>query len=201
MWAYKRGGVTLPHLASGQAATLRHKDFSDKQPGDLIFYGIVPHHVAMYVGDNTVVEAPDVGIPVRRRTLQYDSTDRQNYVGAFPARATTSPNPVNAGNTTQTGNRGLAQIMAASYGWVGDQWSTLQKLWDRESGFNNYAKNPTSGAYGIAQALPESKYPYAGTEAGGSSARAQISWGLSYIKTRYGTPAAAWSHEQSAGWY
>src|SRR5699024_5986204 len=29
----------------------------------------------------------------------------------------------------------------------------------------------------------------------------QISWGLSYIKDRYGTPCAAWSHSEAVGWY
>lgn len=26
-------------------------------------------------------------------------------------------------------------------------------------------------------------------------------WGLGYIQSVYGSPCAAWSHEQSAGWY
>jgi hypothetical protein len=30
---------------------------------------------------------------------------------------------------------------------------------------------------------------------------AQIRWGLNYIAGRYGSPAAAWGHELSAGWY
>jgi hypothetical protein len=43
--------------------------------------------------------------------------------------------------------------------------------------------------------------PFAAQAAGGSSAAAQIAWGLSYIKGRYGTPANAWSHELAYGWY
>ena len=55
----------------------------------------------------------------------------------------------------------------------------------------------------MAQALPASKYPFAGQALGGSNARAQILWGLNYIRTRpdYGDPLAAWAHEQSMGWY
>ena len=29
----------------------------------------------------------------------------------------------------------------------------------------------------------------------------QVRWGLGYIAATYGSPCAAWSHEQAAGWY
>lgn len=93
-------------------------------------------------------------------------------------------------------NEALGKTMAAAYGWTGTEWNALYDLWNRESGWNNTATNPTSGAYGIPQALPASKM-YGGT----SSPALQIQWGLSYIKSTYGTPSGAWAHEQSAGWY
>jgi hypothetical protein len=34
-----------------------------------------------------------------------------------------------------------------------------------------------------------------------TSAATQITWGLRYIRDTYGSPCAAWSHEQAAGWY
>lgn len=99
-------------------------------------------------------------------------------------------------------NRNIGQSMAAAYGWgSGAQWLNLDALWNQESGWSNTAKNKSSGAYGIPQALPPTKLPFAGQEAGGSSAAAQIAWGLNYIKGRYGNPIAAEAHEQSFGWY
>jgi hypothetical protein len=101
-------------------------------------------------------------------------------------------------------NRRLGKMLAAPYGWaIGDNWTSLLEMWNQESGWDQYAKNASSGAYGIAQALPESKYPHAGTEAGGSSPYAQISWGLQYIKGRYGSPHNAWRNHywQQGGWY
>lgn len=100
----------------------------------------------------------------------------------------------------------IGQSMAASMGWTGVQWESLVKLWDGESGWNPRAKNPSSGAYGIPQAWPSTKLPKAGQpeSAGGSSdARAQIEWGLNYIKGRYGTPQMAWAfwQRQSPHWY
>lgn len=102
---------------------------------------------------------------------------------------------------TAAQNQAIAKQLAASYGWdTGTQWDDLVKLWDRESGWNNRAVNRSSGATGIPQALPPTKLPKAG-QAPTYAAGPQISWGLSYIKSRYGSPSAAWAHEQSAGWY
>lgn len=110
--------------------------------------------------------------------------------------------PFIGGGGTASANQAIARLLAAPYGWsVGAEWDALVKLWNQESGWNNKAKNPSSGAYGIPQALPESKLPSAGQESGGSDPAAQISWGLSYIKQRYGSPSAAWAHERAVNWY
>lgn len=115
---------------------------------------------------------------------------------------------VSSGDTSQfmppantSGNRGLGQMMAAQRGWSGSEWTALDKLWTKESGWNNKAKNPSSGAYGIPQALPPTKMPFAAQEAGGSNAQAQIGWGLDYIAQQYGSPSAAWAHEVANNWY
>jgi hypothetical protein len=96
--------------------------------------------------------------------------------------------------------RHRAQRMLAHYGWRQRQWPPLDKLWNRESGWNKYAHNPYSGAYGIPQALPGSKMASAGRN-WRSNATTQIRWGLGYIKSRYGSPRAAWAHELAYGWY
>ena len=41
------------------------------------------------------------------------------------------------------------------------EFPDLVRLWDDESGWRADATNPSSGAYGIAQALPPTKYPKA----------------------------------------
>jgi hypothetical protein len=64
--------------------------------------------------------------------------------------------------------------------------------------------NPSSGAYGIAQALPFTKMPKAGwpPSAGGSADPAtQILWQISYILGRYTDPLGAWAHELAFNWY
>ena len=107
-----------------------------------------------------------------------------------------------AGGNTVEGARATARSMAASqYGWGADQFSCLDRLWQKESGWSYSAVNSSSGATGIPQALPGSKMASAGND-WATNATTQISWGLGYIKaSSYGTPCAAWSHSQSVGWY
>jgi hypothetical protein len=90
-------------------------------------------------------------------------------------------------------------MMAAQYGWGEDQFGCLVALWNKESGWNVYASNP-SGAYGIPQALPGSKMSSAGAD-WATNAATQISWGLGYIAGRYGSACGAWSTSESQGWY
>ena len=136
--------------------------------------------------------------------------------GVTPGTGQANPNAV--GQAVASGaasNQNIGKMLAASYGWsAGAEWDDLVSLWDRESGWDNTIWNGgshaatqpagSSGAYGIAQSLPYTKYPKAGWPPGyGGSAdpTSQISWGLAYIKSTYGTPGAAWAHETSAGWY
>jgi hypothetical protein len=97
------------------------------------------------------------------------------------------------------GAQAIAAQLLAKHGWGASQMPPLINLWNRESGWNPHAANP-SGAYGIPQALPGSKMAMAGPN-WQSSPTTQIAWGLSYIDGTYGSPGAAWAHSQSNGWY
>lgn len=94
----------------------------------------------------------------------------------------------------------IARGLLAAFGWGQNQFGPLEKLWQRESGWNVHARNGSSGAYGIPQSLPASKMASAGPD-WRNNAATQIRWGLGYIKGRYGSPAAAWRHSQATGWY
>jgi hypothetical protein len=101
-------------------------------------------------------------------------------------------------------NPGTAQAIALqdvqARGWGMDQYNCLVSLWNKESGWNVYSSNKSSGAYGIPQALPGSKMASVGADWQTNPAT-QITWGLGYIVGRYSTPCGAWSHSQSTGWY
>lgn len=86
-------------------------------------------------------------------------------------------------------NIALGRRLAAARGWTGEQWRDLRELWNRESNWRTSADNPTSSAYGIPQAM--TSLHNVGDKYMSGDARAQIMWGLNYIKDRYGNPSAA----------
>ncbi|POH58035.1 lytic transglycosylase domain-containing protein [Arthrobacter glacialis] len=98
------------------------------------------------------------------------------------------------------GAKAYASSRLGAYGWAPSQFQCLVQLWERESNWRTNATNPYSGAYGIAQSLPPSKYASAGAD-WLTNYRTQINWGLGYIQNRYGSPCGAWGHSQSVGWY
>jgi len=104
-----------------------------------------------------------------------------------------------AAANTPDGAKATARQLLGEFGWGGDQFSCLESLWTKESGWNYQAYNP-SGATGIPQSLPGSKMASAGAD-WQSNATTQIRWGLGYIKSVYGTPCSAWGHSQSTNWY
>lgn len=97
-------------------------------------------------------------------------------------------------------SKAIAKAMVASRGWDDSQFTCLDKLWTRESNWRVTANNASSGAYGIAQAMPGSKMASVGAD-WRTNAKTQITWGLGYISGRYGTPCNAWAHSQARGWY
>jgi hypothetical protein len=80
------------------------------------------------------------------------------------------------------------------------QYAAFNSIVSHESGWNVSATNASSGAYGLVQALPGSKMATAGADWKTNPAT-QIKWGLNYMNSRYGSPAAAWSFWQTHHWY
>lgn len=94
----------------------------------------------------------------------------------------------------------LARALMPEYGLSAGEFSCLEQLWEKESGWSTTADNPTSSAYGIPQALPGSKMSSAGPN-WESNPETQVRWGLGYIRDRYGSACGAWGHSQSNNWY
>jgi hypothetical protein len=92
------------------------------------------------------------------------------------------------------------QILKNKYGYGSSQFSCFNNIIMRESMWKINATNPSSGAYGIPQALPGSKMATIASDWRTNPAT-QIIWGIEYMKDRYGSPCAAWSFKSSHGWY
>lgn len=123
--------------------------------------------------------------------------------GGLSGAALLATNPVSSGAGV-VNDPAAAQAFASSLmggrGWDQSEFACLVQLWTRESNWLTDATNPSSGAYGIAQALPASKYASAGSD-WLTNYRTQVSWGVGYIADRYGTPCRAWDHSNAVGWY
>ncbi|WP_320065855.1 lytic transglycosylase domain-containing protein [Micromonospora sp. RTGN7] len=104
--------------------------------------------------------------------------------------------PVPASCSEYSGNRETGCALMINAGFGIDQFPCLDKLWNKESGWNHKAQNPSTGAYGIPQSYPGSKMGSVADDWRTNPAT-QIKWGLGYIKGRYNTPCGAWNYFQN----
>jgi cell wall-associated NlpC family hydrolase len=81
-YAYARAGISIPRNSRAQYASLPKVDSDDLKPGDLVFWGTPATpggitHVALYLGDGEVVQAPQSGDVIKVSDMWW-----RNYVGA-----------------------------------------------------------------------------------------------------------------------
>jgi cell wall-associated NlpC family hydrolase len=81
MWAYAQAGVSLPHYSGAQYDDTTHISMSELEPGDLVFFSDPGQHVAMYVGNGEVVQAPYTGADVQIVPLYSEFTLASRVVG------------------------------------------------------------------------------------------------------------------------
>jgi cell wall-associated NlpC family hydrolase len=97
--AFQAAGIDLPRVSREQFDSGGHVPAAQAQPGDLLFYATDPsdpatiHHVALYMGDDRMVEAPYSGEAVRVRPVPW------NYSELVPlaTRPGTTPNRAQRG--------------------------------------------------------------------------------------------------------
>jgi hypothetical protein len=162
------GGEQSIDVAAGAAQAITRDGYTVKDPP-------APEPVVVPVA---VKAEPSVGEPAPA-------------AGGCETNVVPTPGPPEAGSLQD-----IAYQAVMGYGWGEQNYYYLLALWNRESGWNPTASNP-SGAYGIPQALPGSKMG-PGWE---SDPNVQINWGLQYIAGVYGTPCEAWASSENRGWY
>lgn len=112
-----------------------------------------------------------------------------------------SPAPVGSvdvsasGVTTPEENRAfLASIVS------GEELRCADAVVNKESGYQTQATNPSSGAYGVAQSLPASKYASHGAD-WRTNGKVQILWMKDYVDERYGGFCGALNFHHQNNWY
>ena len=88
-----------------------------------------------------------------------------------------------------------AKSMLGDFGFGANEFDSLNRLWQAESGWNYKAMN-RSGAAGIPQLMGGKNVPNFMNDY-----KTQVEHGLSYIKKRYGSPTNAWEFFQKQKWY
>jgi len=83
-FVYAQLGVNLPHYAASQFAAFPKLDPAQLQPGDLVFFEPKfdgPGHVALYIGNDQMIEAPHTGALVRVSSFS-NAAARMGFLGA-----------------------------------------------------------------------------------------------------------------------
>jgi cell wall-associated NlpC family hydrolase len=79
LWSFARAGITMPRVAADQARAGFSVTVGQLQPGDLLFYHTDPtapgyiSHVAIYLGNGWMIQAPQPGMNVEVVPASFDS--------------------------------------------------------------------------------------------------------------------------------
>ncbi|MDK1474278.1 transglycosylase SLT domain-containing protein [Streptomyces sp. 549] len=145
-------------------------------------------------------------LPTRAETMPVTADALRKGVGALPAqeRAAASQ-PADGQRASRAAGRaelpaGTPQQLARQVAGGDAEFRCFANIVERESGWDHTAQNPSSGAYGLVQALPGDKMASAGSDWRTNPAT-QIEWGMEYMKDRYGSACGAWSFWQQNHWY
>lgn len=92
------------------------------------------------------------------------------------------------------------QAIMSAAGISSSDYTYVDYIITKESGWNSTAANPVSSAYGLCQSLPGSKMASAGSD-WQTNAVTQMQWCNSYAQSRYGSWAGAYSFWISNNWW
>ena len=193
---YRRFGINAPRTSEAQYSWARK---TGPVPGGLAFYispagGPPPGHVAI-VADSGHVISQGGGMGPQWENLHFMPLMGTGVPpGGLPGFMGSGGNGPIRGTNQQ-----IAMALLNQRGW-GNQWGSFNALEMREAGWNMNARNPSSGAYGMAQFI-NGAGEYAQYGGNWYTATGQLIAMMNYIAQRYGNPARAWQHELSAGWY
>ena len=212
VWQEKDGDQVLTsvpiteHSTSQPVTQVRSEGTKEATPTALVAAGIDPkatlEEKTESDGTTSVRYRAKLGSISTKEEIAEITGEAKNADQATAAAAAAAAAEAGAVPTTYSGEdpRSLAKPLVAAQGWSDSEYQCLVLLWNRESQWNPYAENSSSGAYGIPQALPGSKMASAGAD-WRTNPITQLNWGIGYIKGRYGTPCSAWAHSNAVGWY
>ncbi|OZG61299.1 G5 domain-containing protein [Bifidobacterium lemurum] len=127
--------------------------------------------------------------------------DRVILVGTGSSSSGSSSSNSSLGTTVPASEmQQWAHDYLISNGYSESDFSAAVYIINHESGWNPTATNASSGAYGLAQALPGSKMASAGAD-WQTNYQTQFKWFVSYCNSRYGSIAGAYDFWVANNWY
>ncbi len=132
------------------------------------------------------------GSPGQKVTTYQLKLENDKEVGRTAIQTVVSKNPVTQVEVRGTSLSGIKGNMALAGIAPGD-FEYVDYIVSKESRWNPLAKNASSGAYGLCQALPGSKMASAGSD-WESNPVTQLRWCNGYATSRYGSWAAAYAY-------
>jgi hypothetical protein len=169
-----------------------------------------------------------IGGPLGQLSAQFGNTQLTRYLGDFThsltnrvfgaikgrvdaaiaAAAAAAAAAASAGTVASGPVKDQVASVFGTRGWgSGAQWSAVDNIVSRESGWNPSAQNPSSTASGLFQEIDATWRAYRRASAAGyphmkNAPVPEQGWGgLNYIASRYGSPSAAWAFWQAHHYY
>ena len=160
---YKDLGISLPRVAADQQKVGQAvPSLADAQPGDLLFFGQPAYHVAIYLGNNQLIESPEPGKTVHITDVYQTPTSIRRIVpsssdSAGLATAVSGSGGLSAGQLTAAGLNSAVAAYAPQFASAEAQYhlpsGMLAAVAQQESGGNARAVS-SAGAQGLMQLMP-----------------------------------------------
>lgn len=151
--AYGDLGISLPRLAADQAhAGTAVASLAQAQPGDILAFGDPAYHVAIYVGDNKMIAAPEPGDKVKIQDVYQTPTSIRRVVGNQPDASSAAGSTVSTAGAL-TGVAQYSSLFTATSAQYALPSGLLAAVAETESGGNASAVSP-AGAQGLMQLMP-----------------------------------------------
>lgn len=146
-------GIDLPRVAADQQKVgTPVASLADAQPGDLLFFGQPAYHVAIYLGNNQLIEAPEPGKTVHITDVYQTPTSIRRVVSAGGTGDGLSGSQLTAAGLNSS-VAAYAPQFAAAEAQYGLPRGLLAAVAQQESGGNANAVSP-AGAQGLMQLMP-----------------------------------------------
>jgi cell wall-associated NlpC family hydrolase len=151
--AYGDLGIKLPRLSWDQAKVgTAVPDLARAQPGDILGFGSPAEHVAIYLGNNMMIAAPQPGENVKIQSVYETPASIRRVVGADLAASGSTSGVTATATATNRGSQ-YAALFAQNEARFHLPSGLLAAVAQTESGGNVSAVSP-AGAQGLMQLMP-----------------------------------------------